>query len=155
IGDAQGGLGYSTARQAVVATVAAINPEPLDTIDGVLYGAHGNVLYASPNEGDSWTVVRDFATVTNGGTDRFIGVRPIASGEVLVIKLGALFTSSGFAANPVTATFTRRLQSNSPAWFNPFGVSTNGNRIVATSYVAGAGDFTSSRYLWLSTDNGT
>ena len=123
-------------------------------IDGDLYAldSGASTIYESTDLGQSWQVVHTFtasALRSNNAT-----IYSTNDGEVLVSNSVTLFKSSGWSADPSTATFTRVLQVTDPAtdmFHRGWGFSVVDNYIMVTEY--GQPKPTAFR-SYLSTDNG-
>jgi hypothetical protein len=88
--------------------------------DGRVFGGVGRALLESTDEWATRTVIKDFAE-TDGGA--ITSVRSLDNGEMLVAMFhqpaavpsplpASLMLSSGFAANPATATWTKVLETS-------------------------------------------
>lgn len=119
---------------------------PVGSIDGVVYGRHLTTggLYRSPDDGATFTLI------TNAVTP-YGGIHKLGNGEVLVNAEGSLHRSTGWAANPATATWTMCLDSNGVSAFIASDVDTWGDYVIAAEYAVPR---TPARYAYLSTDNG-
>ncbi len=143
---------------ASVTLTAPATARPVDTLDGVLYGrgeAAPHAIYSSSDSGTTWTLVNTLPTQdpegANGGG--IVSLFKAADGEMIVNRGAGLWRSTGWAANPATATWTRVLKPTGAAIFASFGVDVQGDRVVAAEYSA-AVPWTDSKYVYLSTDNG-
>jgi hypothetical protein len=141
-----------------------------------IYGCTGNILQVSTNAftigaTPIWTTVHDFTA--EGGTTRPVrGMHFMSNGEVLVTtangaNFSVVYVSSGWAANPATATWAQALQATNGAIQNNYSMTqwqsgTNGVVFLVDSAGAqtlgGVGndatDATRGGFCWLSTDFG-
>jgi hypothetical protein len=122
---------------------------PIGVASGVLYGGDGvtTKIYRTDDYCDTWSEV---ANVAPAGLGAPVALHLLPSGEVLVLRPGAVQKSSGWAANPATATWTTVLTPN--AWFPRWGLAVSGDLALVSEYASGPRD--PSRYVWLSTDAG-
>ena len=113
--------------------------------DGVLYGRVNNDLWESTNEGASWSLVQ-------AGVGPIDLMLPTQSGEVMAAAKGSgVLRSSGWQADKTTAVFSQVLATGAECL--SWGLSTDEKgQWVATHY--SAGDYTASRYIWHSDDDG-
>jgi hypothetical protein len=129
--------------------------------DGVTYlGASTSAgLAVSTDECASWT---RYGAATFSAAGGVIGAREMDNGEVLVMSsygtdAGQIFVSSGFAADPSTATFTSTLEatgSTTARFTNGWSVDTYGPLVVAAEYGPKASSTDMARYVYLSQDYG-
>lgn len=145
-------------QRLVGVTVADETIRPLEYFQGKLWGASASSpysLYTSTNWGDTWTLVK----TTNFSALAFSRLMPTSDGELIAHSTGEIFKSSGWAANPETATWVSKASStdggNTP--FNRFGVHGNaeGTKFIAVEYGAGASNWVNSRKGFISLDSGT
>jgi len=133
-------------------------PSPLSRVigevDGNLYArGEGDIIYESTDLGKSWQEVHNFtaASLSSEGAS----LHPTNDGEVLINTVTTLFKSSGWSADPSTATFTQVLQVNDPAsgrFYRGWGFSVVDSYVMVSEYgVPKPGGFKS----YLSTDNGS
>ena len=141
--------GFEAPAWSALATVTVIPIGVLD--DGYLYGRDGTILKRSLDSGATWATVQDLGAT--GGL--ILGVRDAGDGEVIVIREAILRRSTGWAANPATATWATVLTATGVSSFYAWGVSANPATgvLTATTYV-GTPPVTDSRYLWVSVDSG-
>lgn len=149
ITDEIGGLAFTPAVDVRNITLAAATPFPVGVAYGVLYGARGATLSSAPGPAGPWTAVR---TLPAG--DAITAVKETGDGEILVSRNTAgLWRSSGWAANPTTATFTNVLPLADGSHQFTYDIDLPSGWCVATNYISGR-DMTPSRYVWLSKDRG-
>lgn len=142
---AQGSMTSARAETVQIDTATIL---PMDVIDGWLYAAEGTLLRRSNDRGLTYETVKDL-----GAGGAIIGIRKLATGEVIVIRhTGGLWRSSGWATDPTTATFTQILAPTPSAYFLQWGVDVSGTHLVVTEY--NATDFTTSRKVFYSSNNG-
>jgi hypothetical protein len=149
---ATAGMDYAPAVLPV--ETAAATATLVHTMNGIGYGAgiaDSSKLYSTTN-GTTWSLVNDLPA------GAIVGIGEVTGGEVVVITSGTVYRSTGWAAQPSTATWTAVATRTSNGGANPqasFISSTwdvNGDYVLVTDYVAP--DRTNSRYLQLSTDAG-
>ncbi|CAM3641595.1 hypothetical protein [Mesobacillus zeae] len=143
------GLSFIPAQNVVLSTTAAGDPRFLDNIgDGYLYGSNSRSLYRATSENGPWTLVKAFTV-----NDAINGIRMLGDGEVLLIRsTDGLWKSTGWATNPLTATWTQVLVTNGRTTQFSIDVDKASGWVSATTYING--DMTNSRYVWLSRNNG-
>ena len=130
-------------------TLVGTNPWPVGVIAGVLWGAKADgTLHKSLDSGVTWTLVVDVTAATS----TIQRLWQLGDGEVLVHTFGQLLRSSGWTANPVTATFTQTL-TTAPrvTFFASWSVHAAGSKVIATEYDVYANQ---PWRCWVSTDNG-
>lgn len=133
---------------AHVSTVNNGGLAPIDSIGGWIYGAEGSTLKRATTASGSWTTVKAF------GGARVTAVRETGDGEVVVAQhADGVWKSTGWATNPLTATWTKVLATNAPV--EPWTINTNPatGHVGVTTYISGA-DMSNSRYFWVSKDYG-
>lgn len=131
-------------RNATV-TVLGANPAPMDYIGDRLYGfVAPATLHYSDNDGTSWTLLQ----VTGlADTLRTIWARP--DGEVLLHGSNGIYVSTGWATNPVTATWTTTLTPNGVSRFLNWGIDVYGSKVIATEYAVNPRDDSENVYVSL------
>ena len=113
--------------------------------DGFVYGVASGVLQRSSDGGRTWTAMMSIGSVSL--------LIPAGDGEVLAACTGAgVRKSSGWAANPLTATWTTVL-SSADSDFLSWGLDSDGQGLAVAAHYRSA-DYTKSRYVWKSTDSG-
>lgn len=116
----------------VVGVTIDTNPTaiPIGVIDGVVYG-RGVVAFASlfrlNSDGKTWTLVQELAT----GVPQHI--YKLGDGEVIVVGI-TVEKSSGWAINPVTATWTTTWTPTPDAGYPGFGVAVHDNLVLLAEY---------------------
>ena len=133
-----------------VATTATF----IATIDGIAYGVASN--------GSLWQSTDDLLTWTQctgwGGGAFPVDIRPVSGGEVVLIATTAAFRSTGWATNPITATWTQvatptaSINGQPSATFIPSVFDTFGQYVLIGEYAVPRDSATA---LQLSTDGGT
>jgi hypothetical protein len=136
------------------------NPCWLSADRRTLFSRGTNTLYASTDEGVTWSVLKGgFAAPING-------VRDLANGELLVSLVatggvpGSLWLSSGYPQRGASATWTKVLDAGaggvgpSSAFDGLWGMSTHENIVVVSEYGLQSPPTDSSRFVYLSTDYG-
>ncbi|MET1176933.1 BppU family phage baseplate upper protein [Peribacillus simplex] len=147
--DTTAGLSFVPAQNLVLSMTGAAEPRFLDNIgDGFLYGSNSRSLYRAASENGPWTLVKAFTV-----NDAINGIRLLGDGEVLLIRsTDGLWKSTGWATNPLTATWTQVLVTNGRTTQFSIDVDKASGWVSATTYING--DMTNSRYVWLSRNNG-
>ena len=138
-----------------VANPAVIWMDP----DGTCYGAYTTLLYRSIDGGATWGSNGAIANFSAGGNGKILAFRRLANGEAIVSTdtsgaVGSkLWLSSGFAADPATATWTAVLtRADTETAFIDRSISVDGNSIACSAY--GYPGYGVSRYVYYSTDAG-
>ena len=130
----------------IVAATGA-NTYPIGYFDGFLWGINSaNLISKSSDMGANWTAVNASGVAA---TSRLM---KCDDGEVIGINGGTLFKSTGWAANPATATFATKVTANGIATFLPWGLDGDGTKFIANSYSAAT--YSDSRYVRISLDAG-
>lgn len=142
------------------------NPRPIDSFDGYLYGVTqpGGSIYRIALDAISdstlpvlanWTLMNAAAAPTS------LRILPMSDGEVLLCIGGAIWKSSGWAANPTTATWTVKVTATAGgnASFLQFGIdySPDRTKVIAVEYSGGVPDsdaWSQSRKVLVSLDSG-
>jgi hypothetical protein len=145
------GIGHEPLPLLNAKVTAAVEiARPVDVVDGVLYGrglaTNTNRLYRSSDDGTTWETV---TTLPTGGA--ISAVREMGNGEVIVAGGGGLYRSTGWAANPLTATWTLAVSPTAGAAFISFGLDVYGQYVLVAEYV---NPKDASKKLRLSTDYG-
>ena len=126
-----------------------------------ILGVVGGALYSSPTtevsridrlDGDTWTPV-----ATASGEGPMVRIYGTGDGEILVNRSQSMWKSAGWGAPDVT--FSQVVEVRPPGhadrsqvrFHQGWGVDVRGQYIIATEY----GPWSTSRYAWLSSDNGT
>ena len=126
-----------------------------------ILGVVGGALYSSPTtegsridrlDGDTWTPV-----ATTSGDGHMVRIYGTGDGEILVNRSQSMWKSAGWGAPDVT--FSQVVEVRPPGhadrsqvrFHQGWGVDVRGQYIIATEY----GPWSTSRYAWLSSDNGT
>ena len=125
-------------------TASALNPVPIDQIDGVLYGAWSNVLYKSLNGGVSWSSVATIAT----GTGEIKRILPCNDGQVLVLRNNTVLKSTGW---PTPSAWTAKVTAPASAQFIEWSLDGNGQKFISADYAL---PHNNCRYVHISTDAG-
>ena len=128
----------------------------LEVIDNRAIGRVGatSEIIASTDDGLTHTTL---ATV---GISSIIGILPCADGEWLFVtgetgSTGGIWRSSGWAANPATATFTKVCTPSDHAYFIRWGVDGDGTKFIATEYATTAAPgWAASRQVQISLNGG-
>lgn len=123
---------------------------PVGYWGGYFWGADSsNRLNRSSDFGATWTLVSSSADRT------ILQIFPTVDGEMLIHNSAGVSKSSGWTADPSTATWATVLSRpvGNTADFLKWGVDGDGQKFIATHYQAGGG-FAQSRYVWISTDAG-
>jgi hypothetical protein len=84
-------------------------------------------------------------------------ILPCNDGEILIVTGAQLLKSSGWAANPATATFAEKVACEPLANFLEWGVDGDGEKFIIVAYaggVDGGDEWEDSRYVHISTDRG-
>lgn len=127
------------------------NIAPVGFFDDALWGlsAENTSLYKSYDFGETWE--KASSSIGSSGVWKIL---PTGDGEILALSGGALFKSQGFSTNPLTATWSMKLQKaqDTTAMFLKFGFDGFDNKFAVTHY--SAEKRADSRYVWLSTDYG-
>src|SRR5690554_6312996 len=129
-------------------TVQAETHRIIDYFNGLLYSTAGGDLYASSDMGVTYSLVRSGKSP--------IGILPTADGEVVMLFSNRIEKSSGWSANPATATFTAVLSlpvQTNPTYFLRWGFDGDGQKFIATHYGDNVGGIVSR--VWISTDAGS
>lgn len=118
---------------------------PIGSIAGVPYGRHATTggLYKSINDGVSWTQIKE--------TGAYYSLHAMGNGEIILNGGGTLYRTTGWAADPATATITACLTSNGTSAFIASDVDTYENLVLAAEYCVPRTD---ARFVKLSTDFG-
>ena len=143
-----GALDFDAARNLSI-TETGTSPMVIDTHDGYLYGSWSASLYRATDVDGPWELVHNF-----GSGSQPIRLLPAGDGEMLCSRnVDGMWRSSGWSANPLTATWTKVLDLTGQ--LQPFGVDTDpvSGWAVAQTYIGG-GDMSGSDGMWLSTDRG-
>lgn len=120
-------------------------------------GSTQNTLKQSTNDGTSWTDIHTFSSAV-------VGFHQLDNGEALVAvgyNTGSIWKSTGFVANPATATWAKVLDSSGAACFfrgewtlHPW--TSSGSLVIVNEYgtqtAASGGPFATK--VWLSNDYG-
>lgn len=144
------GMGYEPLRNVewVELGVSDVRPIASRMRDGLIYGAKtGGMLHRSADGGRTWEQV-GAASLTGG--NRPVLLLPLGDGEALIVASAWIYRTSGWGGADVTSTLV--LTSTTSAVFMEWGVDTSGSKCVATHYYAA--DFSQSRHVWYSDDNG-
>ena len=133
------------------------NVQPLRVDGGTVWGTGaGRQLLRSTDEWVNRTLLHTF-------DETIQWLEPLANGEVIVSTgrgsstniRGELFVSSGFAANPTGAAWTKVLEaSGDQNRFNQWGLHAWGRYVIAGEYGAKGDPDTAARRVWFSTDHG-
>ena len=124
------------------------DPTIIDVVNGEVWGFKDSALWRSTDSARTWTNVVGIGSGSTPG-----GLRMLADGEVLLVRYtNGLYRSSGWAANPATATWTLVLAPPAGAYFLPWSVDVQGSKVIATDYASSPRD--PSRFVHLSIDNG-
>lgn len=117
---------------------SALNPVPLCIMaNGYIVGGWNQVLYYSIDDGRTWTEAEILAT-----SGRVLCVRELADGEIIATTdysagsyKGHIYKSSGWATNPVTATFTKVHETaNTQGHFIDRSVAVSGTTVFVGEY---------------------
>lgn len=114
-------------------------------VGSLLYGGDGDVLYNSANWGESWSLVQD----TNRG-NQILGIFALPDGEVFLTTFGGAWKSSGWVADPTTATWTQKITPHDGANIIQGGFDVYGGIAIVCEY---ANPRTPSKSVWLSVDS--
>lgn len=149
INTVQSNLGYMTMQVLADNVVSSTKIYYLDNIgDGWIYGASSKSLYRKSKVSDSWQLVYTFSS-----GDAITGLRQLGDGEVIIARsTDGMWKSTGWATNPLTATWRQVLVTNGRVTQFSFDVDKVSGWVSVTTYING--DMTNSRYVWLSKDNG-
>jgi hypothetical protein len=144
-------LDFLECRNGSVATLVSGQMVPFGSIDGRVYArvAQTNThhLYRNTNAAcTSWEYV---TTLAGGGAISYIG--KMGNNEVIVGNGNGLYRSTGWAVNPLTATWTLCLTPNGVSNFQAFQIDVWNNLVLVGEYTVPRTD---SRFLKLSTDYG-
>ena len=122
---------------------------PIEVFDGYVWAVDDDVLKRSDDDGATWATV---ATLPAGSVSRII---PTSDGEVVLTNGSVVWKSSGWTANPATATYSVKVTKSAPAGvgIRPWGFAGDGQKFIVTEY--SSVDYSESRYVWASTDAGT
>lgn len=140
------GAEQPTAAYGVTVTLVGTDPKPVDYFGGYLYGTVGTTLKRSVDDGTTWTTV----ATTPYEAQRLL---PTADGELIMTVDNRLYKTSGWAANPATATWNLKLTANGTCSFFRFGIDGNGTKFIANEY--SSVNRADSRYVYISLDAGT
>lgn len=144
--------GQCVTLSAVTTAAESTNPRPIDYFDGYLYGIVGTVLHRSADMGTTWSSVQD----TNIGSINRLA--KCSDGEILISNGGNIYKSSGWAANPSTATFSivASATAGGNAAFLQWGLDgdSTGTKFIAVEY-AGLPYWAQSRKALISLDSGS
>lgn len=143
------GLPILTCQHVTASTPDIAAVIPLASLGGYIYARTGSTLQRSASETGPWVTVKAF-----GGSERVTAIEPTGDGEVVVAqRADGVWRSTGWATNPLTATWTKVLTTNAPV--EQFSITTEpgSGRVGVTTYISGA-DMSLSRYMWLSTNHG-
>ena len=138
-----------TRIKPVVSSALLDGPSWMSEDGETLFRIGGLSLRWSMNDGATWT------TDPQTFPDAIKGVRTMDNGELLVSSEDKLYVSTGWSANPSTATYSVVVTCSEPTAFisNQWGLDTYQNIAVASEYGpkdAGA----NARKVWLSEDYG-
>ena len=146
---AKQGLPFVPCQHVSTDTITVGETVPIGVVNGVLYGREGAVLKSATSEDGPWTTVETFS-----GSESVTGIYATGDGEVLVSqRASGVWRSTGWASNPVTATWTKVLTTNAPVEQFSMRVDENSGQCAVTTYISG-GDMSLSRYIWGSADRG-
>jgi hypothetical protein len=140
------GAARPTKAFGVTVTAVGTDPKPVDYFGGYLYGAVGTTLRRSSDDGATWTTI----ATTPFEAQRLL---PTADGEVVMTSDNKLYKTSGWSANPSTATWNLKLTANGTCNFFRFGIDGDGTKFITNQYSASVR--ADSRYVHISTDAGT
>lgn len=129
-----------------VTEAATTTYAPVGSIDGVIYARHLTTggLHRSTDNGVTWSLV-------NAGITAYGGLHATGDGEVIANCYGTLRKSSGWSANPVTATWTTVATANGTSSFIDSNVDAYDNIVIAAEYAVPRDD---ARFVKVSTDYG-
>ena len=140
--------------QRVTSVAVPTGPRFVDKVGSWLYAVDGPTgdIYRS-TDGASWTVVNTTWPGASGWISRLVAT---ADGELLALTETELRKSSGWSANPATATWSAsKVTPNGSSVFNGFALDGDGQKFIVAQYNATPADWDQSRYAHISTDAGT
>lgn len=130
---------------------------PVAYFDGYVWGVgNGSTvgLHRSSDSGDTWTQLNTNASFSH----LVVALAPASDGELIVCQSVGVGKTSGFVANPATATVVSKTTANGLARYFGFSCDLqdpNRTKFIAAEYGPGPGQpWTDSRYAYISTDGG-
>lgn len=134
------------------ASISEAGTDPLPIASGGcwLYGANSTTLYRARRVGGAWT---NLGALPSSGS--ILDIKAAGDGEMLVSRgTAGIWKSSGWAANPATATWTQALNTGGGTVRRfSWDVDPDSGWVSVTTY-DGVPNMDLSRYVWLSTNHG-
>lgn len=105
-------------------------------------------LYKSTDDGDNWTLINTIPSMS-----QVIRLFKTFDGEMLAVSYAKIMRSSGWTANPTTATWSQVLTPYGAAYFLAWGVDGDGTKFITAQYAAPP-NWGDSREVHISLDGG-
>ena len=144
------GLGFEPLRGIEWVELVSTDVVPIASrlADGKIYGQKAGRLYVSLDAARTWAQVGSASL--SGGVSPMI-ILPLASGEALLATNLAVYRTTGWGTSSVIGTLV--LTNTDTSQILEWGIDTSDDgQVVVTHYAAS--DFTKSRYVWYSDDDG-
>ena len=130
--DYNSNMSFLPLRNTSILDLADTDKMPIGSIDGIIFGrgsvtGFGSVYRATNDAATTWELL---TSALGGGTPNLI--RKLGDGEVIIAENQNLWKSTGWATNPLTATWAAIKVSSANTGIQAFGVDVWNEHIILT-----------------------